>query len=87
MSMYIFGLFFDAGIGAAGEIGVFAAIVFFLIFLAVAFVAFKLLKRSVKMAFRMAIVAIIIAVAIAGSFALYMFSTAKTPRPTPVRPR
>lgn len=79
-------LFFDVG-PVGGGIGIFAAVAFFLVFLAVAFIAFKMLKRSLKMAFRIAIVVVILAVAVAGSVALWAFGTAKTPRPTPTRPR
>lgn len=73
----------------AGGIGVFAAIVFFLVVAAIAFVAFKMLKRSVKMAFRMAIVAVILVVAVAGSIALWAFSGGRgaAERPRPTRPR
>ena len=49
----------------AGGFGVFIGVAFLLVFLAIAFIAFKLLKRTVKMAFRIAIVVIIIAVAVA----------------------
>ena len=88
MSMYTFGLFFDSVIGSSGGTEVFAAVVFFLIFLAVAFVAFKMLKRTVKMAFRIAIVAVILAVAVAGSVALWALETAKTrSQSRPAQPR
>lgn len=70
-----------------GGIGIFAAAAFFLVFLAAAFIAFKLLKRTVKMAFRLVIVAVILAVAVAGSVALWAFGTAKSPRPTANRTR
>ena len=70
-----------------GGIGVFAAVAFFLVFLVVAFIAFKLLKRTVKMAFRLVIVAVILAVAVAGSVALWAFGTAKSPRPPVNRTR
>ena len=70
-----------------GGIGILAAVAFFLIFLAVAFIAFKMLKRTVKMAFRVAIVVVILAVAVAGSVALWAFGTSKSPRPTPTRAR
>ena len=65
----------------AGGIGIFAAIAFLLIFLGLAFVVFKLLKRSVKMAFRMAIVAIIIAVAVAGSAFFLMLGSSRSAAP------
>ena len=68
-----------------GGIGTFAVVAFFLIFLAVAFIAFKMLKKTVKMAFRIAIVAIILAVAVAGSIALWAVGTPKPIRPTPTR--
>lgn len=50
-----------------GGVGTFAAVAFLLVFLGLAFVVFKLLKKSVKMAFRMVIVAVMVAIAIAGS--------------------
>ena len=79
--------FLDLG-PLAGGVGVFAAVAFFLIFLAVAFIAFKMLKRTVKMAFRIAVVAVILAVAVAGSIALWAFSGGgRTERPRPTRPR
>jgi len=43
-----------------GGIGIVAGIAFFLVFAAAAFIAYKILKKSVKMAFRMVIVAIIL---------------------------
>ena len=72
-----------------GGIGIFAAVAFFLVFLAVAFIAFKMLKKTVKMAFRMVIVAVILAVAVAGSAALWALSggSSDRPRPTPTRTR
>lgn len=73
----------------AGGVGVVAAVMFFLVLLAAAFIAFKMLKRTVKMAFRMVIVAVILAVAIAGSIGLWAFSGGggNTDRPRPTRPR
>lgn len=72
----------------ASGVGIAAAAIFFLIFAAMAFVAFKMLKRTVKMAFRIAVVAIILAVAVAGSIALWAFSGGgSSERPRPTRPR
>lgn len=70
-----------------GGIGIIAAVAFFAIFLAVAFIAFKMLKRTVKMAFRVAIVAVILAVAVAGSIALWALGTGTTEKPRPTRNR
>lgn len=56
----------------AGGIGIFVGVAFLLVCLGVAFVAFKVLKRTVKMAFRIAIVAIILAIAAAGSIFFIM---------------
>lgn len=71
-----------------GGIGIFAGVAFFLIFLAVAFVAFKLLKRTVKMAFHIAIVAVILAIAVAGSVSFWWLGSSKpTPRPRPTQPK
>jgi uncharacterized membrane protein YwzB len=68
---------------AAGGIGIFAGVAFLLTFLAIAFVLFKLLKRSVKMAFRIVIVAVVIAIAVAGSAFFLMLGTTSS---KPVRP-
>jgi hypothetical protein len=68
-----------------GGVGTIAAVVFFLIFAAVAYISFRLLKRTVKMAVRLAIVGVILAVALAGSIALW-YTGAVRSTPTPTRP-
>lgn len=67
--------------GAA--ISLIVAISFFLVFLAVAFVAYKALKRTVKFAVRMAITGLLILIAIAGSFTLWYFSSGAEPKLKP----
>lgn len=78
-------LLFDvAPIG--GGIGAIVGIAFFLVFAAVAFIAYKMLKRTVKMAVRMTIVVAILLIALVGSVALLMFSYSggsRPARPTP----
>ena len=74
-------------ISSVGGIGILAAVAFFLIAAAVAFIAFKMLKRTVKMAFRMVIVAVILAIAVAGSIALWELGTSGTEKPSPTRKR
>ena len=68
---------------SVGGIGIFAAVAFFLVFIAIAFIAYKMMKRTVKMAFRMAIVAVIVAVAIAGSTFFMLSGSTKPARPEP----
>lgn len=72
-----------------GVVGIAAAAVFLLVFLGVAFIAFKMLKKSVKMAFRVVIVAVILAVAVAGSITIWALGGSKPARPQPhqVQPR
>ena len=72
-----------------GTYGLAAGAVFFLIFVAVAYIAFRLLKRTVKMAVRMAVVAIILVVAVVGGISFLWFgSGASNPaRSTPTRSR
>ncbi|MFN0139673.1 MAG: hypothetical protein ACKVQW_06260 [Pyrinomonadaceae bacterium] len=66
----------------------FAAVAFLVVLLAIAFVAFKMLKKTVKMAVRIAIVAVIIAVALAGSaYFLLTDSSKSTPKPKPANTR
>ncbi len=55
-----------------------AAIIFVFIMLAVAAVTFVMLKKAVKMAFRAAIVALVLLIAVVGGVSLWMFSGEKT---------
>ena len=52
-----------------GGLGIGLAVFFFLACLAVSFIVFKMLKRTVKMAIRMVIVAVILFVALIGTVA------------------
>jgi hypothetical protein len=70
-----------------GAVGITAVVGFFLVFAAVADIAFRLLKRTVRMALRMAIVAVILLVALAGSVLIYWKGTSSTTRPRPVPTR
>ena len=83
--MVDYGLLLDVS-PLGGGIGIFAGVVFFLVLLGVAFIAFKMLKRTVKMAFRMAIVGVIVVIAIAGSIAFFWIGSSKSPRPQPRNP-
>ncbi len=69
--------------------GIAAAAVFFLILAVVAFIAFKMLAKTVKMAFRMVIVAVILLIALVGGVALLMFgSGGKEPaKPAATKPK
>ena len=64
-----------------GGIGTVVALVFFLVLVAIAFFAFKILKRTVKFAFRVVIVGIILMIAIAGSIALWALGSSKSASP------
>lgn len=66
-----------------GAIGIMAGVGFFLVFLAIAYIAFRLLRRTMKTAFRLAVVAVILLVAAAGSMAILWFSKSKPTRPRP----
>ena len=79
-------LFDVSPIPASSPIGVAVAIGFFLVLAAIAFIVFKLVKRTVKMAFRMASVAIILVVAIVGSIALWQFTKTTPPYQRPLPP-
>jgi hypothetical protein len=67
-----------------GGVGAFIGVAFFLVLAGVAVFAFMMLKKTVKMAVRMIIVAVILLVALVGGIALLMFSSGSgSPRPTP----
>jgi len=80
--MNYLGLLFDAA-PLGGGLGVIAGVVFLLICLAAAYLAFRLLKKSVKMAFRLIIVGVIILIAIAGSVSFWWLGASSSPRPGP----
>ncbi len=64
-------------------IGAVVGIAFFLVFAGVAFVAYKILKRTAKMAVRTFIVALIMLIAVAGSVSLWWFSSGGDPKLKP----
>ena len=67
-------LLIAAMIGATGLI---AAAALFLVFVAIAYIVFRLLKKTVKMAFRLAIVAAVLLIAVAGSVSFWWFGSSK----------
>jgi hypothetical protein len=56
-----------------GGIGIFLAVAFFFIVLASGVFAFIMLRKTIKMAIRMVIVAAVLLIAVFGSIALYLF--------------
>jgi hypothetical protein len=66
-----------------GTMGVIVAVSFFLVFLGIAYVAWKALRKTAKMAFRLAVVGIIMAIAVAGSASLWYFSGVGSPKLKP----
>jgi uncharacterized protein YqhQ len=68
-------------------IGIVAGVAFFLILAAVAVVAFFFVKKTVKMAIRMAIVGAILLIAIIGGISFWMFTSDSKPATRPTNPR
>jgi hypothetical protein len=68
---------------SGGMIGAVVAISFFLLFAGTAYIAFKALKKTAKMAVRMIVVVVILAIAVVGSTALWYFSSDATPKLKP----
>ncbi len=80
-------LFLDISPAAGGTMA-FVGIAVLVVFIGAAFVAFKLLKKSVKMAFRVAVVALILAIGVAGSAFFFAVGTSKPTRTSrPVKNR
>jgi hypothetical protein len=72
-----------------GGLGIIAAVVFFFIALASGVFAFIMLRKTIKMAVRMVVVAAILLIAVFGSIALWLFlqpSRPERPYPPPPRP-
>ena len=68
---------------SGGIIGAVVAIAFFLVLAGTAYIAFKALKKTVKMAVRMVIVVVILAVAVVGSVSLWYFGSDASPKLKP----
>lgn len=86
-------LFFDFALISSG-VGAILGLAFFFVFAAIAFVTYKMLRKTVKMAMRMAIVAAILLIALIGSVSFLIFSSssrnskdAPTVTPTTKKPR
>ena len=76
-----------APIASGSTIGIVLAVVFFLLFAGISAVAFFMIRKTVKMALRMVIVAAILLIAFVGSLALwYGIGSSPSPRQTPNRP-
>ena len=82
--MKFFSLFFDVS-----YLGIGIAVVILFIALASAFFAYVMLRKTVKMAIRLVIVAIILIIALVGSISFWWFSSGSSPavRPSPTRSR
>lgn len=65
------------------SIGLIAAVLFFLVFAGVAYVAFRLLRKTVKVAFRMTIVALILLIAVVGSVSFWWLGKSGKPASRP----
>ena len=66
-----------------GAASIAAILGFFLILVAVAYIAFRMMRKTVRMAFRMAVVAVILLIALIGSVYIYWNRTSNNPRPKP----
>lgn len=81
-------LLFDIGFPGGGMAAAAVGIGFFIAIVAVAYVVFRLLRKTLKMAFRMAIVIAFLLIAVVGSLSLWWFSDSSNvqrSRPSPTR--
>ena len=68
---------------SGGVVGAVVAAAFFLVLAGAAYIAFKALKKTAKMAIRMVVVVVILVVAVVGSLSLWYFSSDATPKLKP----
>ena len=71
----------------AGSIGMIAGVIFLVVFIALAMIVLSFVKRTVKLAFRIAIVGVLLLIGIVGATSLWWFAggSADKPRTAPVR--
>jgi hypothetical protein len=82
--MFLFDLAPD--VGGAGAFGIFIVVAFFFIALGSGVFAFVMLRKTIKMAIRLAVVAAVLLIAVFGSIALYLFLQPASPSSRPSRP-
>jgi hypothetical protein len=81
-------LLFDVAVPGGGALLAGAGIVFVLALAAFAYIAFRIFRKTMKMAFRMAVLAAVLIFVIGGSAGLWWFGTSKpTSRTVPQRTR
>lgn len=85
----MFALILDVAAPVSGTTLLAAGAGVFFIAVALAYIVFRLLRKTIRMAFRMAIVAAIVVFVVVGSASLWWLSSrsSPTPRPTPSRGR
>jgi hypothetical protein len=66
-----------------GTFGLIVATAFFIVLAGAAYVAFKALRKTAKMAVRLMVVVVILAVAVVGSVSLWYFSSNAPPKLKP----
>lgn len=79
--MFLFDIAPDPIGGSGGALGVFIVVAFFFVALASGIFAFLMLRKTIRIAIRMAIVGAVLLIAIFGSLALWLFLQPKSSRP------
>lgn len=71
----------------AGSIGLISAVIFLIVFVALAMVVLSFIRRTVKLAFRIAIVGVLLLIGVIGAASLWWFAggSSDKPRTAPVR--
>ncbi len=80
-------LFFDLAPVGTGSLGAVLGLAFFFVLVAAAFITYKMLKKTMKMAIRMTIVVAILLIALVGSFALFFLGSGTGKRAVEPAPR
>jgi hypothetical protein len=80
--MSVMSILFDIG-PPGGSTGAIGGIAFFLFLVAAAFIAFRLLKKTLGIVLRVVIVLVILAIAFFGTAAWFFIGTGGSPRPRP----
>lgn len=70
----------------SSSVALIAGVILFVVFAGIAYIVFRMLKKTAKVAFRMAVVAAVFGIVALGAFSIYWFGIGSTSKPAKQKP-